>query len=210
MTDTSMVQDYQRAGFGRRVVPGSKPAVVVVDFSNGFTQPVHPTGTDASAAILATCRLLESARAGGFPVIFTTIAYSPAEAAALPWLRKATGMAALLHGSRLVEIDARLERREHEPLIVKHGASAFHGTNLAALLVARQVDTVLVTGATTSGCVRASVVDAVQYGFNVLVPKECVADRASAPHEANLFDIQQKYADVISTDDALTYLQKTV
>ena len=96
---------------------------------------------------------------------------------------------------------------EAEPVIVKHGASGFHGTNLAALLAGAGIDTVLIAGATTSGCVRATVVDAVQSGFNVLVPRDCVADRAQAPHEANLFDIQQKYGDVIGLDDALAYLQ---
>ena len=156
--------------------------------------------------IPATRRLLDAARDGGFPVIFTTISYTDAEISVLPWLRKATGMAALKAGTRLVEIDARLERRESEALVSKHGASAFHGTNLCALLSASGVDTLIVTGATTSGCVRASVVDAVQNGIGVLVPRSCVADRASGPHDANLYDMQQKYADVVSLDEVLAFL----
>lgn len=201
---------YEEAGFGRSVARGTNPAVLVVDFTYGFTDPIYPTAADMSAAVEATRRLLDVARAANCPVMFTAISYGESDTAVLPWLRKSSGMAALKAGSRLVEIDARLARRGDEPLVVKHGASAFHGTNLAALLYARRVDTLVVTGATTSGCVRASVVDAVQSGFSVLVPRECVADRASGPHEANLFDIQQKYGDVISFDDALGFLGSSI
>jgi nicotinamidase-related amidase len=115
-------------------------------------------------------------------------------------------MAALRTGTAAVEVDPRLPAVATDPLITKHGASAFFGTGLAPLLVGLGVDTLIVCGATTSGCVRATVVDAVQYGFPVLVPRECVADRAEAPHEASLFDMQAKYADVISADDATRYL----
>lgn len=201
---------YEDAGFGRNVLRGTKPAILVVDFSYGFTDPVYPTAADMTSAVEATRRLLDVARSASYPVIFTTISYNAAEVAVLPWLRKAAGMAALRTGTRLVEIDARLARRPDEALIAKHGASAFHGTNLAALLFAQRVDTLIVAGATTSGCVRASVVDAVQNGFSVLVPRECVADRADGPHEANLFDIHQKYGDVIPLDDALQFLGRTI
>lgn len=114
--------------------------------------------------------------------------------------------AALRHGSEAIELDPRLHRAEGDIVVVKHGPSAFFGTGLAPLLVGLGVDTVVICGATTSGCVRASVVDAVQHGFPVLVPRECVADRARAPHEASLFDLQAKYADVISAGDAAGYL----
>ncbi len=200
---------YERAGFGRSVPRGNRPAVLVIDFTYGFTDPAYSTGADMEAALSATRKLLDAARMAGHPVLFTIINYTDAEIAVLPWLRKATGMAGLKVGSRLVEIDAMLARRESEPVLAKHGASAFHGTNLSALLCALGVDTLLVTGATTSGCVRASVVDAVQNGFTVLVPRECVADRAPGPHDANLFDIEQKYGDVIPLDDALGFLRAT-
>lgn len=205
----SAAQDriYREAGFGGGVARGSAPAVLVVDFTYGFTDPVYPTAADMTVAVAATRRLVDAARDAGCPVIFTIISYSEADLPVLPWLRKARGMAALKAGSRLTELDARLARRESEPVIAKHGASAFHGTNLAAMLSAHRVDTLLVTGTTTSGCVRASVVDAVQNGFGVLVPRECVADRADGPHEASLFDIQQKYGDVIPLDDALGFLR---
>lgn len=204
---TAEVTDvYLSAGFGFSVPRGPRPAVIVVDFSYGFTDPLLPTGAEMSAEVGKTRVLLDVARGASVPVFFSTIAYTDGERDTLAWLRKAAGMKQLMAGSRLVAIDDRLGRMAHEPLIVKHGASAFHGTNLVGLLNAICADTVIVTGATTSGCVRATVVDAVQYGFNVLVPRDCVADRAAAPHEANLFDIHQKYADVISSDDALAYL----
>lgn len=199
---------YRRAGFGRRVTRGTRPAVVVVDFSRGFTDPACPTGADMTDAVTATARLLTEARARGVPIAFTTIAFGEAEAATLAWPRKATGMAALVAGSAWVELDARLGRRPGELLVTKTGASAFFGTPLTAFLASARVDTVIVAGATTSGCVRATVVDAVQYGYPVLVPRECVADRAAGPHEANLFDIDQKYGDVVALDDVLGYLRE--
>lgn len=197
---------YDRAGFGRQLQRGDRPVVVVVDFTYGFTDPVYPTGADMTAAVVATAELLRAARTVEVPVIFTTIAYDPAQAATLTWLRKATGMAALALGSRLVEIDQRLAPGADEHVVVKTGASAFFGTNLAAHLAALRADTVIVTGATTSGCVRATVVDAVQHGYPALVPRNCVADRAQGPHQASLFDIDQKYGDVVDLDDVVTYL----
>jgi maleamate amidohydrolase len=203
---STTAQVYDRAGFGRPVERGARPAVVVVDFSYGFTDPRYPTGADMTSAVLATARLVDAARAAGFPVVFTTIAYDPGQIAALAWLRKATGMAALETGSRLVEIDDRLARRRDEHLVVKTGASAFFGTALAGYLASVGADTVVVTGATTSGCVRATAVDAVQHGYPTLVPRDCVADRAQGPHEASLFDINEKYGDVVDSDDVLAYL----
>lgn len=204
----SIVADvYGRAGFGRRVERGARPAVVVVDLTNGFTDASQPTGADLDEVVGHTRALLDCARDVAVPVVFTTIAFDPARLASYAWLRKATGMAALVQGSPLVAVDDRLGQRADEALVTKHGASAFFGTDLAAILTARGVDTVVITGATTSGCVRATAVDAVQSGFTVLVPRECVGDRASGPHEANLFDIDEKYGDVISADDAIEYLR---
>lgn len=204
----SQAEVYEKAGFGGTVPRGNRPAVIVVDFTYGFTDTNYPTAADMKAEIAATRRLTDVARERGFPVIYTTIAYQPWEAEALPWLRKATGMKALIAGTRLVEIDSATGITAGDPFIVKHGASAFHGTNLAGLLTAAGVDTVVVTGATTSGCVRATVVDAVQSGFTVLVPRDCCADRAAAPHEANLYDIAQKYGDVINADDVVNWLRQ--
>ncbi|TNF17252.1 MAG: isochorismatase family protein [Rhodobacteraceae bacterium] len=200
-------QVYQDAGFGAPVPRGTRPAVVVVDFTYGFTDTQYPTAADMSAEVAATRRLTDAARAMGVPVIYTVIAFQPWEREALPWLKKARGMAAMEAGSRLSEVDSATGIQPSDPVIVKHGASGFHGTNLAGLLTGAGVDTLIVTGATTSGCVRATAVDAVQSGFNVLVPRDCCADRAAAPHEANLYDMAQKYADVTDSADILDWLR---
>ncbi|GJD64485.1 isochorismatase family protein [Methylobacterium frigidaeris] len=197
---------YAGAGFGAPVPRGTRPALLVVDFSYGFTDTRYPTASDMSAEITRTRLLTEAARTAGMPVVYTTIAYTPLERDSLPWLKKAKGMADLMAGSRLVAIDERCGMTPGDALIVKHGASAFFGTNLAALLTGAQVDTVVVTGATTSGCVRATVVDAVQSGFNVLVPRDCCGDRAKGPHEANLYDMHQKYADVTDSAEILAWI----
>jgi nicotinamidase-related amidase len=206
--DAATDETYARAGFGAAVRRGERPAVLVVDLSNGFTDRVFPTGADLSAVVTATRALIEACRPAGVPVVFTTIAFTSAEADgdAVPWLRKAPGMRALREGSRAVALDSRLPIGSSDHLITKKGASAFFGTTLAALLAGLRVDTLLICGATTSGCVRATAVDAMQSGFPVLVPRQCVGDRAAGPHEANLFDIQAKYGDVIDLNDALGYL----
>jgi nicotinamidase-related amidase len=207
MPDSETQDVYERAGWGQRVRRGSRPAILVVDLSRGFTEDRWPTGADLTAVVSATSDLIAAARQGGAAVLFTTIAYDLAdvEGDSCGWLRKAPGLGILRAGSELVDLDPRLPRQPADPLIVKKGASAFFGTELAATLVALGTDTVVVCGATTSGCVRASVVDAVQYGFSVLVPRDCVGDRAAGPHEANLFDIDAKYGDVIEQADALAY-----
>ncbi|MDX6353007.1 MAG: maleamate amidohydrolase [Streptomyces sp.] len=199
---------YREAGFGAPVRRGTRPAIVVVDLTRGFTEDTYPTGSDLGDVVAATSTLIDAARVHGVPVVFTAIAYTPAEADgdSVAWLRKAPGMRALREDADAVLVDPRLPRSPEDHLVVKKGASAFFGTSLAALLTGLARDTVLVCGATTSGCVRATAVDAVQAGFSVLVPRECVGDRAPEPHRANLFDIQAKYGDVIGLDDALGYL----
>ncbi|MFJ2746291.1 isochorismatase family protein [Streptomyces sp. NPDC087440] len=208
-TDTELT--YARAGFGAPVRRGGRPALIVVDLTRGFTEPAFPSGSDLSDVVAATAELIGAARTSHTPVIFTAIAYDPAEAAgaSVAWLDKAPGMRALVAGSDAVALDPRLPRRPEDLLVVKKGPSAFFGTGLAATLVSLGCDTAVICGATTSGCVRASVVDAVQCGFPVLVPRACAGDRAAGPHEANLFDIQAKYGDVIEQADALGYLGGT-
>lgn len=199
---------YAAAGFGAPVPRGQRPAVVVVDLTRGFTEDAFPTGSDLTEVVTATARLVEAGRAAEVPTVFTTIAYTPAEAGgdAVAWLRKAPGMRALVAGSAASALDPRLPVTAAHHLITKKGASAFHGTSLAALLTGARCDSVLICGATTSGCVRATAVDAVQSGFDTLVVRECVGDRARGPHDAALFDLQAKYADVIGLDEALDHL----
>ena len=207
MSDEQAREVYAAARLGQRVTLGSRPAVLVVDFSCGFTDPECTLGADMSAEVEATRRLLDAVRARGLPVIFTTIGYEPSLKDGGLWLQKVPSLGELQIGGRWVEIDTRLEPRTDETIVLKKGASAFFGTNLPAILVSQGVDSVVLCGATTSGCVRATAVDLLQYGWPTIVPRECVADRAQAPHEANLFDIQAKYADVVSVDDALGYLE---
>jgi maleamate amidohydrolase len=206
MSDEQAREVYAKARIGERVTLGSNPAVLVVDFSCGFTDPECTLGSDMTPAVEATRTLLDAARSKGLPVVFTTIGYDASLKDGGLWLQKVPALGDLQIGGRWVEIDQRLEPREDETIVLKKGASAFFGTNLASILINQRVDSVILCGATTSGCVRATAIDLLQYGFPTLVPRECVADRAQAPHEANLFDIGAKYADVVSLDEALEYV----
>jgi nicotinamidase-related amidase len=207
MSDEQARKIYAKAGLGEQMTLGERPGVLVVDFSCGFTDPESTLGADMTAEVEATKRLLDAARAKGLPVIFTTIGVEPHGKDGGLWLQKVPSLAELELGGRWVEIDPRLERREDEVVITKKGASAFFGTNLVAVLNTEKVDSVILCGATTSGCIRATAIDLLQNSFPALVPRECVGDRAQAPHEANLFDIQAKYADVVSLEEALAYVE---
>jgi nicotinamidase-related amidase len=207
MSDEEAREVYARARLGESVTLGSRPAVLVVDFSCGFTDPASTLGSDLSAEVEATKRLLDAARAKGLPVVFATIGYDASLKDGGLWLQKVPALGELQVGGRWVEIDPRLEPRDDEPVVLKKGASAFFGTNLTAILVTQGVDSVILCGATTSGCIRATAIDLLQLGWPTLIPRECVGDRAQAPHEANLFDIQAKYADVVSAEEALAYLE---
>jgi nicotinamidase-related amidase len=207
MSDAEAKRVYEAARLGQAVTMGERPAVLVVDFSCGFTDPECALGSELSNEVEATRRLLDAARAKGLPVIFTSIGFEPSLRDGGLWLQKVPSLGDLQIGGRWVEIDPRLGHREDETIVLKKGASAFFGTNLTAILVSQNVDSVILCGATTSGCVRATAIDLLQNGFPALVPRECVGDRAQAPHEANLFDIQAKYADVVSLDDALAYVE---
>jgi nicotinamidase-related amidase len=207
MSDEQARDVYARAGLGARVTLGSRPAVLVIDFSCGFTDPECALGSELTAEVEATRRLLDAARGRGLPVVFTTIGFDASLTDGGLWLQKVPSLADLQLGGKWVEIDPRLGRRDDEAVIVKKGASGFFGTNLASVLVTLGVDSVILCGATTSGCIRATAIDLLQYGWPTLVPRECVGDRARAPHEANLFDIQAKYADVVSVEEAIAYVE---
>ena len=186
---------------------GQRPAVLVVDLILGFTTPSSPLGSELAAQVDATRRLLDAARPAGLPVFFTTTAYAADLSDAGLFPRKVPSLAVLVQGSHEVEVDPRLERRSRETLIEKKFASAFFGTALASKLTSLAVDTLLICGATTSGCIRATVVDALQHGFRPIVPEECVGDRSPEAHSANLLDIQGKYGDVIELDEVVAYIE---
>lgn len=208
MSDEQAREVYEQAWLGQSLDFGERPAVLVVDLSRGFTDPECALGAEMDGEVAATRGVLDAARQRGLPVIFTTIGFEDNLKDAALWVRKIPALAELTLGSRWVELDERLGRREEEPVIVKKGASGFFGTNLASILAHQRVDTVVLCGATTSGCIRATAIDLLQYGYPTLVPRECVGDRAEAPHEANLFDLQAKYADVVPVAEVLEYLNE--
>ena len=196
-------------GFGGRGGFGRRPALIVVDMTLGFTDPESPLGCDLDGPIGAIRKLLDAARRAEIPVVFTTVAYRESDKlTAAAFIDKVPALLTLEAGSRWAEIDPRIAPRETEPVLNKLFASGFYGTGLPSALTAAGVDTVIVTGASTSGCVRATVVDALQYGFRPVVPREAVGDRNPDAHEANLYDVDAKYGDVISLEEALEYLEQ--
>lgn len=197
---------YRRKGFLGRVGFGRRPAVLVIDLIVGFTDLRSPLAGDFDAEVGATQQLLAAARRAGLPVFFTTTAYDAECREAGVFVEKVPSLRYLVRGSRWVALDKRLRRRPDETLLEKQFASAFFGTPLASHLAARGVDTLIIAGVTTSGCVRASAVDGLQYGYRVIVPRECVGDRAPGPHRANLLDLDGKYADVVSIRAVLEHL----
>jgi maleamate amidohydrolase len=197
------------AGFHGRAGFGTRPALIVVDVNVGFTDPDSPLVCDLDEVVTAIQRLLSEARSGGIPVVYTTVSYSePDRRTAAAFIEKIPALLTLEAGSRWVEIDARIAPLPDEPVLNKLFASAFFGTTLAAFLAAEGCDSLIVTGASTSGCIRATVVDAIQHGYRVVVPREAVGDRNPAAHEANLFDIDAKYGDVVSVEEVTAHLEE--
>jgi maleamate amidohydrolase len=188
---------YQRQGLGRSSGLGQAPALVIVDFVVGFARPDQFGGGNIAPAIQQTVRLLAFARAQGWPVAHTRVVYAEDGSDAGVFTLKAPSLRKLTEGSPLSQIVPELAPRPGELVVRKQGASAFFATGLAGWLAFRRVDTVAVAGCTTSGCVRATVVDALQSNFRTICVTDCIGDRAIAPHEANLFDIGQKYADLL-------------
>lgn len=197
----------QFVGFHGRAGMGRRPALVVVDVNRGFTDPGSPLVCDLDAVVAAISRLLGGFRAAQLPVAFTTVAYDEAgKRAAAVFIEKIPALLTLEAGSAWAEIDTRIAPLPDEPVFTKLWASAFHGTAFASFLTTNHCDSLVVTGASTSGCVRATAVDALQHGYRVVVPREAVGDRNPAAHEANLYDIDTKYGDVISLADTLALI----
>jgi nicotinamidase-related amidase len=201
------LQDYRKKGFAERSGFGKMPALLVVDFINGFTDPTSPLGGDFASELAATADLLTAFREGDLPIIYTTIEYDADFRDAGVFIKKVPSLAIMLRGSPMCAIDGRIKPSHADYIVSKKFASSFFGTNLDTYLKTRGVDTLIICGCTTSGCVRASAVDSLQYGYQTIVVREAVGDRAQGPHEANLFDIDAKYGDVISLDEALGYIR---
>ena len=192
---------YRKQGFAQTVGIGVAPAVVVVDFVLGFTDPAHFGGGNIGPAIERTVQLLHLARARGWPVAHTRVVYADDGSNASSFTRKVPALLGLTETSPLSQIVPELTPLPGELVIRKQNASAFFNTGLAGWLAGRRIDTLLVTGCTTSGCVRATVVDSCSHNLRTVVVTDCVGDRAIGPHEANLFDMGQKYADLMSLDE---------
>jgi maleamate amidohydrolase len=198
---------YRQQGFGAQMDLGGPVALLIVDFVNGFADPARFGGGNIGPAIEATQPLLAQARRQRWPVAHTRIVYADDDSDANVFSMKVPGMLTLKEHDAASAIVEALAPVAGELVVRKTLPSAFFGTGLAPWLTQRGVRTLLVAGCTTSGCVRASVVDAMSHGFKPLVLSDCVGDRALAPHEANLFDMRQKYAAVMPRDEALRALQ---
>jgi len=202
---------YERAGMDNLMGYGDSPVVLVVDLQTGFTDPDCPLGGDLTAVVDRTNRLLDAAHGNDVPVVFTRIVTAHPDAADLgTWADKIPTLDVLEAGSEWADIDPRLSRAEDDYVLDKKQASAFHETELDSMLAAWGVDTVVISGCTTSGCIRASAVDACAHGFRPIVPEGSVGDRATEPHEANLFDIHSKYGDVRPVEEVADYLEGPV
>lgn len=192
--------------WGNRIGFGQSPALVVIDFLKAYTiegAPLYAPGV--VEAVAKTPELIKAAREAGIPVIHTRILYLAENCAdGGMWVKKSPVMKAMVEGNLLAEFCDEVQPARHELVIVKQYASAFFGTSLASHLHAQGIDTVVMAGCSTSGCIRASAVDAVQHGFRAIVVRDCVGDRHPDPHNANLFDIDSKYGDVVSREDAIT------
>jgi len=206
LSNGAIRQQYDAAGFAGRVGWGERPALLVIDMAKAWVDPRERLGSDLSSVLHAIEAILGVARQRSMPIFFTTMAYgSPAEVGSVV-ARKLAHLDEMLRGSDRVAVAPELGRRPTEPLIEKPRASAFFGTHLLDMLISERVDTLIVTGCSTSGCIRATCESGFNYNFHVIVPREAVGDRSASAHEANLFDIDARYADVVPLVAALEHL----
>lgn len=201
-------QNYEGVWDGRLGF-GEKSAIIVIDLLQGYTtegSALYAPGVVACVKEMPD--FLDLAREKGVPIIHTQVRYNtPGYEDGGIWIKKAPVLKDLVEGNPYAAFCDDVVPKPGEPVITKQYASAFFGTSLVATLNAMRVDTLIITGCTTSGCIRATAVDAVQHGFRPICVRECIGDRHDGPHEANLFDINAKYGDVISKAEAMEYLQ---
>lgn len=201
---------YQRQGFGGEIGFGARPALLLIDFTLGFCDPESFGGGNIDQAMRQTVPLLQAARRHGIPVVHTKIIYSEDGSDAGIHCRKSRHLKTLTASNPLSDFAPEVKPLPGEIVLSKRLPSAFFETGLAGMLTARNVDTVVITGCTTSGCVRASTLDAMCFGFRPMVVRDCVGDRALGPHESNLFDLGQKYADIIDSTQAAASIEAAV
>jgi maleamate amidohydrolase len=198
---------YAARGYGARPVGfGEKPAVVVIDFQKGFTDPSFPMGSApmVSSAVEKTVSVMHAAKKAGAPVIACVIAFD-SKSAAPRW--KVDPVLDLMAGSVACELDERIAAAQPDVVLHKTAPSLFFGTPAGAILTRERIDTVIVTGCITSGCVRASIVDSFSLGFRTIVPEDCVGDHEPEPHQDNLRDVERRYADVCTADDVIRQIE---
>jgi maleamate amidohydrolase len=201
-----MTQKYTDGSWGGRVGFGQKPAIIVIDMTRAFTEPHRPLGSDMSSEITTINALITEGRSHAIPIIFTKVAYETEDYAdAGLWMKKVGGQHDLLMGGDGIEVDPRLCPGPRDMILHKKYASIFFGTDLVSRLVSHGIDTLIIVGCSTSGCVRASAVDAIQYGFRPIVVESGVADRWLDAHQQALRDLQAKYADVVPYEIVLKY-----
>lgn len=192
--------------FGESVGLGDQPALLVVDLINAFTDPSTGLGSEVGDVLDQTERLLAAFREHDLPRYFTTVAYQDSYGDAGRFVEKVPALKELRQGTEAVEVDDQIAPAGDERVILKKYASAFYGTDLETELTTHRVDTLVLAGVTTSGCIRATAVDSLQHGYRTIVPAEAVGDREEGPHRANLYDINAKYGDVVTTTDVIDYL----
>jgi len=204
----SLQQNYERGGFNKSLQPGSRPALLIIDFVEAYLNPASPLYAGVEQARDDAVRLLRASRAARIPIIHTNVVYQPGGRDGGIFFRKVPALSCFEAGAHpdWAAFAKGLEPLAGETIISKQYASAFFGTSLAPTLTALGIDTVLIAGLSTSGCIRASAVDCCQHGFIPIVVREAVGDRAAGPHESNLFDLQAKYAEVMSLTTVLGYL----
>ncbi|WP_304164524.1 isochorismatase family protein [Phenylobacterium aquaticum] len=206
MSPADLDDDYQRAGFGGRLAFGKRPVLLVIDVVRAYLDKASPLYAGVEDALASMARLVAAARIAAVPVIYTQVVYQPGGADGGIFYRKVPALSAYVVGSPMGEIAPEVAPLAGEVIVTKQYASAFFGTSLAATLTSLGIDTVMMGGFSTSGCVRASALDAMQHGFIPYVVRDACGDRDSRPHEANLFDLQAKYAEVVGEAEALALL----
>ena len=208
MMAETLDQNYSKAGYHAAQTRGSRPALVLVDFAHAYFDPEAPLygGVGCVAARDHAIKLADAARRTGIPVIFTEVKYQPGGDDGGAFYAKVPALSCFDAGTDTQKLVDGLDVGPNDLMITKQYPSAFFGTSLAATLQFMKIDTLNIGGLTTSGCVRATCIDSISSGFVTLIAEEACGDRAAGPHEANLFDMSAKYADLISTDDAIAYI----
>jgi maleamate amidohydrolase len=203
MDDTYRERSYGEVPIGF----GDKPGVVVVDFQVGFTDARYPLGGAPliDRAVKNTARLLDVTRSSGVPVVSCNTAYMNERE--MPYWKVRAVRETFLHGHPSTELDPRIYDPEYDLKVCKTGASIFFDTTVTSYFVKERVDTVIITGCVTSGCIRASVIDCFNNRFRTIVPEDCVGDHDEAPHRDNLRDIGRRYADIVTADDCIAFIE---